>query len=330
MDAPRRPLRILAVADRPRPRLLGSGGEEGDQVERGVGGETDSIERGLVDPELGQEGVALLGGQLRHLGLHLGVDRDQRLPALGGRPGKPGDVVGIPALVDVRDQDLGLRGQEVERLRQRLGESPRRPAGVQPRRKPLQERLLRDGVAVARLGSLGDPLGAPLDGRLVGQHQLQLDRLQVVHRIDPATRMGDGGVVEAAEHVQHRVGRPDRAQELVSQPLAMGRAANQAGDVDHLQGRRHDPRRRRDPRQLGQSWVAYGRLPGLALDGREHVRRHHRRVAGERHEDTRFAAVREPHQTGLEPRHQSAPAIVPTAAPTAAPAATSDGWWAPT
>ena len=50
--------------------------------------------------------------------------------------------------------------------------------------------------------------------------------------IDAALDVGHVGVLEAAQHVGHRVHLADVGQELVAEPLALGGAAHQAGDVD--------------------------------------------------------------------------------------------------
>jgi poly-gamma-glutamate synthesis protein (capsule biosynthesis protein) len=47
----------------------------------------------------------------------------------------------------------------------------------------------------------------------------QLDRLGIVERVDAAGGMGDGVVVETAQHMDDRIGGADVAQELISQAL---------------------------------------------------------------------------------------------------------------
>ena len=47
-------------------------------------------------------------------------------------------------------------------------------------------------------------------------------------------------VVEAAHHVDDRVGLADVAEELVAEALALGGALHEAGDVDELDRRRDD------------------------------------------------------------------------------------------
>ena len=46
--------------------------------------------------------------------------------------------------------------------------------------------------------------------------------------------------VEAAHHVDDRVGLADVGEELVAEALALGRAGDEAGDVDELDHRRND------------------------------------------------------------------------------------------
>ena len=47
--------------------------------------------------------------------------------------------------------------------------------------------------------------------------------------------MRDVGILEAAQHVDDGVDLADIAEELVAQPLALRRAAHQAGDIDEFQ-----------------------------------------------------------------------------------------------
>ena len=56
----------------------------------------------------------------------------------------------------------------------------------------------------------------------------------VTHRVYGAIYMHDIVVVEATEHVQDGVGLADVGQELVAQPLALGSALHQAGDIHNL------------------------------------------------------------------------------------------------
>ena len=87
---------------------------------------------------------------------------------------------------------------------------------------------------VALLRFLDEVGHAPLEAVEVGEHQLGLDRLGVGDRIDAALDVGDVAAFEAAQHVDDRVDLADVGEELVAEPFALGRAADQAGDVDEL------------------------------------------------------------------------------------------------
>ena len=72
------------------------------------------------------------------------------------------------------------------------------------------------------------------------EHELELDDVDVAHRIDRARHVDHVRVVEAAHHHQDRVGLADVREELVAQALALRRALDQAGDVDDLDDRGDD------------------------------------------------------------------------------------------
>jgi hypothetical protein len=114
----------------------------------------------------------------------------------------------------------------------------------------------RRRLLVARLGGLGDPLAAPLDRRLVGEDQLQLDRLGVVQGIDGARGVRHLLVAKAADDQQHGVGRPHVGQQFAAQALSPLRSAHQPGQVDHLERGRHHLDRLRHLRKLLQPRVA--------------------------------------------------------------------------
>ena len=64
--------RLGAAVDGPGARFLGAGGEEGDQAEQLVAGADHPREAGLVESEVGEESVALVGRKGRDLGLDRG------------------------------------------------------------------------------------------------------------------------------------------------------------------------------------------------------------------------------------------------------------------
>ncbi len=73
----------------------------------------------------------------------------------------------------------------------------------------------------------------------IGQHQLGIDHVDVVQRVDPARYVDDLGVIEAAHYMADGVGRADVAEKLVAQALAFACAFDQARDVDELHRRWH-------------------------------------------------------------------------------------------
>ena len=58
---------------------------------------------------------------------------------------------------------------------------------------------------------------------------------------DPTVHVDDIIVVEGADHLADGVGLTDGGKELVAQPLALGRAADNAGDVDEPHVGGNDP-----------------------------------------------------------------------------------------
>ena len=103
------------------------------------------------------------------------------------------------------------------------------------RQDTVQQLEPRLGVLVLAAGALDQRVLLPLQALEIGQQQLGLDQLGIAERVDPALDMGDVRVLEAAQHVQDRVDLADGAQELVAQPLALGGAADEAGDVLDLE-----------------------------------------------------------------------------------------------
>ena len=77
---------------------------------------------------------------------------------------------------------------------------------------------------------------ALLDGVEIGEEEFGVDDVDVVQRIDGAGDVDDFGVVEATDDVRDGIGGADVAEELVAQAFALGRALDEAGDVDELHG----------------------------------------------------------------------------------------------
>jgi hypothetical protein len=109
-----------------------------------------------------------------------------------------------------------------------------RPALVQMRQHALQQRLARQHGLVAGLGLLDGLVQGLADGLHVRQGEFGVDDLDVADRVDAAGHVHHVVVFEAAHHMGDGVGLADVGQELVAEPLALGRAGDQPGDVDEL------------------------------------------------------------------------------------------------
>ena len=81
--------------------------------------------------------------------------------------------------------------------------------------------------------------------------------------------MGDVVVVEAAEHMYDGVAVADVGEELVAEAFAFGGAANEAGDVDNLDGGGHHARRTLNLDEFGEAFVGDGDDADVGLDGAE-------------------------------------------------------------
>ena len=78
-------------------------------------------------------------------------------------------------------------------------------------------------------------------------------------------------VFEAAHHVDDRIGFADVRQKLVAQAFALGRAGDQAGDIDELDHGRHDALRLDDVRQRLQARIGHFDDADVRFDGAERI-----------------------------------------------------------
>ena len=123
-------------------------------------------------------------------------------------------------------------------------------------------------AAFGRAFGLGE---GRLQGLHVGQHQLDLDRLDVRERLDRARHVDHVGVLEAADDLEDGVDLADVAEELVAEPFPFARPLHDPGDV-------HEAERRGDE-LLGDDVLADHRQaivgdahdPFVRLDGAEGV-----------------------------------------------------------
>src|SRR6478735_4191074 len=190
-DEPARDVRVdrrcrvergLAVAERPRARLLLARGEERNQAERVLQPPHDLVERRRPVAELG----GLLVRELGELRLQLAVD--------AARP--------------VLDRKQRLRRQRIELRRQLARPVCERVAGIEVREESGQRLGLAAFPCVARLRLLLHPLVATLDVVAVGDEQLELQCLEIVVR--------RRAVGEAVEHREDGVDLTEVAEKLRS------------------------------------------------------------------------------------------------------------------
>ena len=215
------------------------------------------------------------------------------------------------AFVHVADVEHGLGGEQVEALQQgpaflvqlqRAGLLP----GLELRQDPVQQLQPGLGILVLAARPLDQAVLLPLQALQIGQQQLGLHQLGVAQRVDIALDMGDVAILEAAQHLQHRVDLADRPQELVAQPFALGGTAHQPGNVLDLELRRHDLGRLADLRQRVQPRVRHRHPPDVRLDGAERVvgGRGGGRV-GDGVEQGRLADIRQADDTAIEAHRDS-------------------------
>ena len=171
------------------------------------------------------------------------------------------------------------------------------PTGRDHRRTALERghRLAR-GVEVGdqRLvaaGLLLQPRDRLLQRLQVGQDQLGLDRRQVGLRVHLAVDVGDVVVAEHPGDLADRGRLADVGEELVAETLALGRAADDAGDVDELDGRGHQPGRLHQLTQRLQARVGDADDADVRLDRGERVVRREDVVLGQRVEERGLAGV---------------------------------------
>ncbi len=100
--------------------------------------------------------------------------------------------------------------------------------------------LVRGPALLVGARFLLQPRHRPFERLHVGEDQLGLDHLDVGLRIDAAVDVRDVVVGEHPHHLANRVAFADVGQELVAKPGALGRALDDARDVDERHRRRHD------------------------------------------------------------------------------------------
>ena len=254
-------------AERPRARLRVAGSEERAPPEQVVRGACHPGQGALAEAQAVEQFGALvdreLGGfrfQLHAHAQHLGGGAELRLHRFHQL------VAGAHlVLAQVDDSEHGLVCEEEE--------GAQRVPLVPPQRRPIHrhaalelgERLLHHrhlaGERTVALGRLAALVALGLERRHVGQHQLELEGVEVGQGLGVAD---DVRVLESPQHEHHGVDVADAAEEAVAKALACGRSGHEGGDVDELHCGVHELLR---VAQLGQDFHA--RVGDL---GHTHVR----------------------------------------------------------
>ena len=133
------------------------------------------------------------------------------------------------------------------------------------------------GVLVAALGFLLQRRRALFEAFEIGEHQLGLDRLDIVERRDLARDMGDVVILETAHDMGDGVAFADVCEELVAEPLTLRGAAHEAGDIDEGEPRRDDFLGMGDLRQDLEPRIGHRHIADIRLDRAEGIIRRLRR-----------------------------------------------------
>ena len=208
-------------------------------MQQGIACTNQTIQPRLLQPHLGEEHLRFLilkladlfldPGRDDHMGIalgcgHVGHFRRQGIAGAGIRFGHVADV------------EHGFRGQKLQHppgLRI-LGIDLHGAGGfarLQRRQRLAQQHVLLHRVLVAAFQLAHQTGQALLDAFHIGQHQLHLDGFGIGHGVHAAFDMGDVVILETAQHMGDGVAFADIGQELIAQPLALGRALHQPRDV---------------------------------------------------------------------------------------------------
>lgn len=274
----------VALVDGPGAGFLGACGEVGLQAEGVEAGAGEGVQAGFVLADGFEELGGFLLVEFEELGLGLGVEED----AVGG-----GDefaefllavLVSEDGLIGVEDVEEGLRGQQVEFAQRSEVDLV---LGLEQGAVVLEDRLrLLDGVdlggpGLVLAGLLLEARDGFLDGLEVGEDEFGLDDGHVADGVDASVDVDDVVVAEYADDLADRVGFADVGEELVAHALTLGRALDDAGDVDEGHGGGQDAL---GPEDLGETLQACVRQldqTDVGLDGGERVVRRQNIVAGQ-------------------------------------------------
>src|SRR3989338_2244204 len=146
-------------------------------------------------------------------------------------------------------------------------ERPTLEAGLKLR----EDRLLGNGLFDPCL-SIPHELLPPLPHLFeVSEGELEINRLDVIHRLNLAFHVMNPGVVKEAYDLKYCVGLADVSEELVAEALTLGRALHQPGNVHELNGRRNSFGTLRERGQCHEPLVGHPNHPYRRVDGAEGV-----------------------------------------------------------
>ena len=128
-------------------------------------------------------------------------------------------------------------------------------------------------------------------GLEVGELQLQLENVDISHRVDATLDMRHVRVLECAHHERRRVGLANMAEKAVAEPLAATRAAHKTGDVRECHRRRDHLRWLEQGGKTVETRIGDGHDAGVRLDGGERIVADCRARLGHRVEERRLTGV---------------------------------------
>ncbi len=300
--------RGVAVVDGPRTNFLLSRREVGLEAKQLVAGANETVESRRLESERRQKIGAILGRELRQLGLDLG--------------GEGNDPCLLATLFHGLSQRLEMRTFLARELRiahvcrvenrfygeqRQRGENsffvggetrlPQPSAFLEKAVRLLQHRQLRHRLLVAGPRRAAGLVQTLLERGEVGDRQLEPYHLTIAHGIDRSHDVRDIGVLEAAHDVDYRVGLANVGQKLVAQSLTLGRAFYEAGDVHELNDCWHRSFRLHDARELAETGVGNLHHADIRLDGAEGIVRRFGPGRREGVEQCRFPDVGEADDT---------------------------------
>jgi hypothetical protein len=152
---------------------------------------------------------------------------------------------------------------------------------------------------VAAFGRALGALDAPFDRGQIGQAQLDVDGLDVAHRVHRALNVHHVRVTEHAHDDGHSVDVTDVSEKLIAQALAAARTPHEPRDVDKLHRRGHDAPGAHDLVQLVQPLVGHLHDAHVGLDRGKRIVGGHRTGRGEGVEQRGLADVWQARDTHL-------------------------------